>query len=264
MCAINCQNIRGQNITVQLGPGGAPVTVGASAGGGEAGADFGYGHPTIKAAIANADYTDIKMVDMEWGFIPPWINTRAEVLELRKNKGKANLNARDENLLTGMWRPAALGQRCLVLSTGFVETRHVQLYKPNGQPYAKKETYPYRVWVKDQQYFWFAGIYNHWLDRENGRRYYTVAIVTTEANGLMKQIHNNMLRMPTILDERLAKNWVLGDLNEKQIAFIARTKISSKDMGYATISKEFYSTGNMNVDISYPECPDINWSIIND
>lgn len=83
---------------------------------------------------------------MEWGFIPFYLKTREDVSKMRfgykDNTGKFHpgfnlLNAVSEELLKPgkVYRDAALKRRCLVLSTGFYEWRHIYtLNKRTGQP----------------------------------------------------------------------------------------------------------------------------------
>ena len=44
----------------------------------------------------------------------------------------------------------------------------------------------------------------------------------------MKQIHNSKLRMPTILTEDLAYEWLLEKPGEERLQQIARTQIPSR------------------------------------
>ena len=83
-----------------------------------------------------------ELVHMEWGFIPDFIKTREEAAVMRAGytdetgrwqKGKAYLNARNDELLKSkVWRHAALNHRCLFLSTGFFEYRHVPVIGKSG------------------------------------------------------------------------------------------------------------------------------------
>ena len=98
-----------------------------------------------------------------------------------------------------MFRDAALKRRCLIPASYFFEWRHFKA------PEEKKPvTYPYTIGVKDQEYFYIAGIWQHWIDKSTGERIETVALITTAANTVMSQIHNTKNRMPTILPEELA------------------------------------------------------------
>jgi putative SOS response-associated peptidase YedK len=84
-----------------------------------------------------------------------------------------------------------------------------------------------------------AGIWQPWTDRATGEHVETFAIVTTKANSLMEQIHNSKKRMPTILNEELAWEWLFGDLDEKRISEIAQSQIPPNEMEAFTITKDF-------------------------
>lgn len=73
------------------------------------------------------------------------------------------------------------GKRCLIVADGFYEW---------------KSKVPYRFIVKGEPNFCFAGLY----DQEE-----TFAILTTEANSLVSQVHE---RMPLILDEKGEQKWL--------------------------------------------------------
>ena len=79
---------------------------------------------------------DFEIVEMEWGFLPPYIKTREQAEKFRMGYKKENgewqepiltLNAKSEEMLfeKKMYRDAALHRRCLILSTGFYEWRQV-------------------------------------------------------------------------------------------------------------------------------------------
>ena len=55
---------------------------------------------------------------------------------------------------------------------------------------------PYRIALADGGPFAFAGIWETWRDPAGGDRIRSCAIITTEANGMLKEIHH---RMPVIL-----------------------------------------------------------------
>ncbi len=124
----------------------------------------------LKAKVGTEDFD---IVQMEWGFIPPYLKTREEVLKMRHgykdSAGKfhppiTTLNAVCEEMLQPgkIYREAALKRRCLVLSTGFFEWRHIyRLNKRTGQPNKTPEKYPYYISLKDREYFYIAGIWQH-------------------------------------------------------------------------------------------------------
>jgi putative SOS response-associated peptidase YedK len=104
-----------------------------------------------------------------WGLIPHWS---------REEKGVPN--ARAETVATTPWfRDAFRKRRCLIPADGF--------YEWVG---AKGKKQPYHFRLKGAQLFAFAGLWDCWSELE------TSALVTTEANALVRPVHP---RMPVIL-----------------------------------------------------------------
>ncbi len=203
-----------------------------------------------------ADKKDIEIAKAHWEFIPWWIKNEDELKTARK-QGIPWLNATSEKLLSSkMFRDAALKRRCLVIASWFFEWRH---YQPEGE---KKEiTYPYCVTVPEQEYFYMAGIWQPWTDKSTGETIDTFAIVTTKANDLMEIVHNKKKRMPTILTEDLAYEWVLGDLSEDRIQEIASFQLPSEYMEAHTIRKDFRTASNPTEAFEYAELPPLDHAI---
>ncbi len=193
---------------------------------------------------------DIEAVAAHWEFIPHWIKSMEEVVSARK-KGIPWLNARSETLLESkMFGVAARKRRCLVLASHFFEWRH---YQSEG---AKKSTaYPYSIGLKDKEYFYMAGIWQPWTDKLSGETMDTFAIVTTEANSLMEQVHNTKKRMPTILTEDLSYEWIMDDLNDEKIKEIASYQIPSNQMNAHPIRKDFKIAEDPCEEEKYHELP---------
>ena len=84
-----------------------------------------------------------------------------------------------------------------------------------------------------------AGIWQPWTDKSTGEYIESFAIVTTRANKLMEQVHNTKKRMPVILNDDLAFEWMFGDLGEDRILEIAATQYPAEEMQACTISKDF-------------------------
>jgi putative SOS response-associated peptidase YedK len=216
---------------------------------------------------------DFDIVQMEWGFIPPYLKTREDVTRMRygykDNNGKfhppvTTLNAVSEEMLAPgkIYRDAALHRRCLVLSTGFFEWRHIHpLNKRTGEPLKTANKYPYYITMKDTEYFFMAGIWQPWTDKTTGEYVESFAIVTTEANSLMQQIHNSKKRMPTILDEDLASEWLFSELDEKRISEIGKSKYPAEKMQACTIAKDFRETLEPTLPFSYEDVPALELSI---
>lgn len=215
----------------------------------------GFKYEDSTCIIANGD--DIEVRRMHWEFIPGWVRDMEAMKEQRK-KGIPWLNAKGETILESkMFRNSALSRRCLVLATHFYEWRHFQ---PEGEK--KSIAYPYVIGVKDpKEYFYMAGIWTPWTDKSTGETIDTFAIVTTQANELMAQVHNKKLRMPTILNEDLAHEWLFGNLTEEQIKQIATYQFPAKDMFAYTIRKDFKQCDDPLEEFDYSELPRLDIAI---
>jgi putative SOS response-associated peptidase YedK len=94
--------------------------------------------------------------------------------------------------------PRGLAQRrCLVLADSFYEWKKTEM----------KQKTPYRFQLKMGEPFAFAGIWEENED-EDGQMLRTFAIITTDSNALVAQVHN---RMPVILAREAEKAWL--DIN---------------------------------------------------
>jgi len=206
---------------------------------------FSYSNwPIIKGSTG-----DFAIENAHWELIAPWVKT---IKEAEAGREKFNtLNATSERVLESkLFKPAALNYRCLVPSTGFFEWRH---YKPIG---TKKDTaYPYFISLKDQPLFYMAGIYQPWTDKETGETMDTFSIVTTKANGLIEQSHNKKKRMPTILNEAQAGEWLQPNLSESKIMKLASSTYDASCMSAYTIDKSFRTSSNPMELFEYPDLP---------
>ena len=231
---------------------------------------FDFGPTTVLKPIEGKE--DFEIVQMEWGFLPdplkwPFVETREDAFKIRRGYTDARgkfiqplnfLNAVSEELLlpNKVYRQAALRRRCIIPSSGFYDWRHIfPINKRTGQPLKTAIKYPYRVMVKDKEIFWIAGIWNQWTDAETGETIDTCSIVTTEANLVMSQIHNSKKRMPTMLNDDLAWEWMFGKPDEKRISEIARWQIPWQDLSYYTLTKDFLNSGDPLKEFVYPDLP---------
>jgi putative SOS response-associated peptidase YedK len=225
---------------------------------------FDYGDwPVIKPEMDGMDWN---VVSMEWGFLPGYLKNQEAVIKFRHgykdNKGfhppLTTLNAIGEEMLKPgkMFREAALKRRCLVLSSGFFEHRHIfGTNKRNGQPLKTATKYPYHITLKDKEVFMMAGIYNSWIDQGSGEIKDTFAILTTAANTLMKQVHNSKERMPVILPDDLADEWTNPDLSEERITAIGTYQYPAHLMSAYPVAKDFLANVDPTEEFIYPELP---------
>lgn len=227
----------------------------------------GFDYNQIAVLKRRPDVEDFDIVQMEWGFIPRYLKTREDVFKMRNGYKDATgkfrpqiitLNAVCEELLNPgkIYREAALKRRCLILSTGFYEWRHIYpLNKRTGLPLKTANKYPYYISLKDKGYFYMAAIWQPWTDHATGEYVETSAIVTTKANQLMEQVHNSKKRMPTILNEDLAFEWMFGDLDERRILEIAASQYPAREMQACSIAKDFREALNPTREFSYEDVP---------
>jgi hypothetical protein len=85
-------------------------------------------------------------------------------------------------------------------------------------------------------------------------------LITTEANELMAQVHNSKNRMPVILPEHLAAEWISDGLSEQRITELATFKISAGAMKAYTIPKDFKTALDPTEPFGYDELPEIDFN----
>ena len=188
---------------------------------------------------------NLKLDMAHWEFIPFWVNDSGELEEAREKH--TTLNAKGETLLNSrMFSKAARERRCLMLSSGFYEWRHY-----------RGKTYPYYISVTDNDLFYIAAVWQPWTDRASGEHMITFALVTTKANELMAKVHNKRKRMPVILTDELAMEWMRKDLDEQRIQELATYQFPSADMEAYPIRKDFREALDPKEPFDYEGLPEI-------
>lgn len=130
-----------------------------------------------------------ELVELKWGLVPSWAND--------PKIGYGMINARCETVAEKpSFRSAFKRRRCLILADGFYE------WKKTGA----KTKQPYFVHLKDDQPFAFAGLWEYW--ERDGEVIESCTILTTDANALMKPMHD---RMPVILPDHVYDEWLDPD-----------------------------------------------------
>ncbi len=133
--------------------------------------------------ITNQDPKHIQLY--QWGLIPHWADDNW-------NK-QYTLNARIETLDQKKSFKDITNNRCLILVNGFYEWQHMNNSKIK-----------YEIGFNDSS-FALAGLYDINADTK------TYTIITTEAKGIMRDIHNTKLRMPfAIKDLDTMNKWLNG------------------------------------------------------
>ena len=142
--------------------------------------------------ITNLDSSSIQLFN--WGLIPSW----SQDIEIRKH----TLNARVETLDEKPSFQNHINHRCLVLADGFYEWQWL-----DGKGRKKQK---YEIGIENNELFAFAGIWSEWDNNDTGETIQTYSILTTEAQGIMRDIHNSKLRMPVILKPEDESQWLEG------------------------------------------------------
>lgn len=136
--------------------------------------------------IGDNNYLDF----LKWGLLPVWF----------EDVTRAPINARCE---TAHEKPtfqhALRYNRCIIPASGFYEWMSLENHKQ-----------PYYIRLSNSSVMGFAGL---WEKRklENGADLETCCILTTEANEMMKPIHN---RMPVILQPENYNLWLNRNMHD--------------------------------------------------
>ena len=143
------------------------------------------------AAVVEEDERRLDL--LRWGLVPSWAKD--------PEMGNRMINARGETVSEKpSFRKAFKTRRCLILADGFYEWQKTD----NGKQ-------PYYVRMQDASPFAFAGLWETW--NGDGDEMRTCAIITTEANDLMREIHH---RMPVILHPEDYEMWLDPNFEEKE------------------------------------------------
>lgn len=215
--------------------------------------------PVIKPGKTTADF---EIREIHWEYIPGYIQDEFDLREARLMN--IWLTARGENLFKNeynrisIFREGALYGRCIILSSGFFEWRHIPVIGKRGKPIVQKEKIPYFITVKSTlEYFFMAGVSRIWTNHSRNQSGDTFAIVTTEANELMAKVHNNKKRMPVILKEETAFRWLNGSLSETEITQLANYQYPAEEMTAWPVEKNFISKPNPEEPWLYENLPSL-------
>jgi putative SOS response-associated peptidase YedK len=129
----------------------------------------------------------VRLARARWGLVPSWAEDASSF-------GARAFDARSETASTKpMFRAAFRRRRCLVPMSGFYEWRE----RTDGKQ-------PYYIGRADGHVLGAAGLWERWVG-DDGRVVESAAILTTEANELVGELHD---RMPVILDPTDFEAWL--------------------------------------------------------
>ena len=141
---------------------------------------------------------NVDIVPMQWGFRP--------VVQ----KGRALINARSESIFEKpTFKQSIKDKRCVIPANGFFEWAK----NPGG----KKQKY--LIQPTESQTLYFAGIYDRRVDYSAKKEIVNFVIITREARGLLRSIHD---RMPVTVTKRDILKWLNGDAGHVREFFTDR------------------------------------------
>lgn len=154
---------------------------------------------------------------LKWGLVPSWSKDVAT--------SKGLINARAETITEKpSFREAFKSRRCIIPASGFYEWQK----KGTG---AKQ---PFYFYLKEKEVFGFAGLWEEWLDKQSGELLETCTIITTEANEVLKPVHD---RMPVILKHENYDEWLDPKVNDTNRLEELLKPYPAKEMSSHTVSR---------------------------
>src|SRR5215212_12176855 len=185
--------------------------------------------PTQKVAVVVTDGVK-KLVPVRWGLVPSW----AKDISV----GSKMINARAETITEkASYKNAFKKRRCLVVADGFYEWQNV------GD--SKRPVY---IRLKSGKPFGFAGLYEVWHSPED-EELVSCAIITTEANELMRPIHE---RMPVIIPKVREDEWLNPATEDKALLLELLKPYPASEMEAYPVSKRVNSPQNNSADCIKP------------
>ena len=151
-----------------------------------------------------------ELKSLRWGLVPSWAKD--------PSIGNRMINARAETVAEKpSFRAAYRKRRCLVLADGFYEW-HTE---SSGKT-------PYFISPGDGSPFAFAGLWEHWQNKDSDETLYSATLMTMAANEFMSALHH---RMPIVLDPARADTWLAGGDDTIQNAAQAALSLKAWPVG---------------------------------
>jgi putative SOS response-associated peptidase YedK len=169
---------------------------------------------------------------LKWGLVPSWSKDAPT--------SKGLINARAETLIDKpSFREAFKSRRCIIPASGFYEWQK----KGTG---AKQ---PYYFYLKEREVFGFAGLWETWLDKQTGELLETCTIITTEANEVLKPVHD---RMPVILKIANYDEWLDAKVKDTVILQELLKPYPAKEMDSHAVSTNINYPDSNSADLIKP------------
>ena len=151
-------------------------------------------------SILSAPGGEKQLQMLRWGLIPSWAKDAKISAKL--------INARAETVSEKpSFKAAFKRRRCLIVADGFYEWQRQE-----------KKKQPYYFRLQNAQLFAFAGLWEQWKSPDEDI-INSCTILTTEANDLLRPIHD---RMPVILESKNYELWLDSEAQQPQLQQLLR------------------------------------------
>ncbi|MGZ8908051.1 MAG: SOS response-associated peptidase [Methylobacter sp.] len=159
-----------------------------------------------------------------WGLIPHW----AKDIKI----GYSMINARAETVAEKpAFRNAFKHRRCLIPADGYYEWQAIA---------GTKTKQPWFIVLRDREPMAFAGLWERWRSPE-GEELESCSIIVTDANGIMRPIHE---RMPVILAADDWDAWLRSDGKDAVVLQSLLKPYPAEDMVVWPVSTKVNSPRN--------------------
>ncbi len=159
---------------------------------------------------------------LQWGFLPYWADAKA----------RRPINARLETAATAPYfRRAWRVGRCVIPTDGWYQWKET----PAGK-------IPYFIHRQDGGSIFLAGLYE--INRHENTS--TFAILTTEAEGALREIHE---REPVAFSAEIARRWIRRDLSLREVSELAHQSLPFDSFVWRTISSRVNDPRNDGPDL---------------
>lgn len=185
--------------------------------------------PTDRVLVVSERDDETKLGSMAWGLVPHWA----------KNTKSIQINARVETVATApMFRDSFARKRCLIPADGFYEWEAPE-----------KGRTPHWIYRADGHPMVFAGIWASRLDPGTDVWHRTCSIITTEATGVIAEIHD---RMPVTVPRDTWEPWINRNLTDSEAALSMLKPVDPEEIMEHTVSSKVNSVRNNSPDLRDP------------
>jgi putative SOS response-associated peptidase YedK len=189
-----------------------------------------YNIAPTQSVIVVGDDGQRYLKQMRWGLIPSWAKD--------PSVGNRMINARAETLAEKpSFRAALKKRRCIIPADGFYEWQKLGKVKQ-----------PVHIVLKCREPFAFAGLWETWTSPD-GEEVKSCTIITTEANELLKGVHD---RMPVILTKEAESIWLDPKIQEPEQLLPLLKPYQPELMEFYPVSRAVNSPSNDSPDCIVP------------